>query len=120
VLDVRKREYDDIILRLSRQRTRLEEQLKETTITDEHIAAVETFVGEVKARLPRLVDADFSVKRGIIEALNLRGSLHIEDGLKILYLQWYVTSDRIVLDGIPTPSNEGGEAVSFNNTATNR
>lgn len=107
VLDVRKGEYTDITDQLSRQRDILAQQLEKALITENDITNIEAFVQKVRDRLDEIDELDFATKREVIEALNIRGTLTVEDNTKVLYLHWCLHNIRLPLES--SNNDEGSE-----------
>jgi hypothetical protein len=57
---------------------------------------VEEFAAEVRCEL---ASADFALKCSTIEALNIKVTLLVEDGQKVIDLHWYAQTERLCLSG---------------------
>jgi seryl-tRNA synthetase len=84
-----------------KETAQIEAQLQATTISDAYIDRLEQLAYRVEGKLE---NADFAQRRQLIEDLNLRGTLALEDGLKVLYLHLYTYTDRIPLETHSNPS----------------
>ncbi len=69
------------------------ERLAQITITDEHIASITEIAAKVRGQP---ANADFTLKRQLIEMLNIWVTLAVEDGEKVIYLHWYAHEERFV------------------------
>lgn len=95
VLDQKRREIEGLLTELAVERAVIVQRLETTTITTDQIAVIEGFAQEV---LPNLQEADFALKRQLVEALNLYGTFVIEDGVRMLDLHWYARRERLMID----------------------
>jgi site-specific DNA recombinase len=116
VLDVRKGEYTAILDRMRTQRKTLTEQVEKSVVSDADIISITTFVSTVKEQLGEIDNADFATKRQLVEALNLTGTLTVEDGVRVLYLHWCLRDFRLPLDA-KNGQEEGPESGSISGAA---
>jgi hypothetical protein len=72
---------------LEGEKLKLEERIKEDLITDADIAVLEDYATSVR---PRLTNADFALKREIIECMNLWFEIDYQDDQHIVYIIWHV------------------------------
>jgi hypothetical protein len=70
-------------------------------VTDEQIRNLESFAAEFRRKLP-VAERDFNKKRAIIEALDVRVTLAVENEEKVVYVQ----------------SSAGGRHLSFESIST--
>lgn len=95
-------EYGTALTALRQKRVTLAEQLAETAITNEEIARLCEFVETVRRDIPAIEQSnDFLAKRAIIERLNLRVTLRVDnEGEKWVNLQWMVYSIPLSISGL--------------------
>jgi hypothetical protein len=72
---------------LEAERSKLGECIKEDMITDADIVALEDYAAGVR---PRLANADFALKREIIERMNLWFEIDYQNDEHIVYIIWHV------------------------------
>src|SRR5262249_7072878 len=82
-------ETEQLIAEQRQERERLQAKLETVSISDKQIDAVEQLVRDIKEAIPDLPAAPFEVRRQLIEALNITGTIAIEDGAKVLHLKWW-------------------------------
>jgi site-specific DNA recombinase len=85
---------EQIITEYTTERRMLEEQLENATISDAHIENLERFALSVRGKLGI---ANFEQRRALIEDLDLRGTLALEDEQRILYVHLYTHTSKILL-----------------------
>ena len=86
MLTDRKTRLETTITALEKERDDLVTTLESQTLTDEQIATIEDFAKKVSAGL-EIADQDFEARRQIIDLLDVRVTLAIEDGEKIAYVR---------------------------------
>jgi site-specific DNA recombinase len=84
VLTDRKTRLETTIRALEGERTDLVAHLKARTLTPDQIQSLQAFAAKVGRGLD-LAEADFDTRRRIIEELNVRATLTIEDGQRVIY-----------------------------------
>src|SRR5512140_1019907 len=72
---------------LRMERNDLAGLVRTVTLTDDQMVAIEAFCARIRKGLD---EADFSVRRQIVELLDVRGKVAYEDGQKVLYLRCLV------------------------------
>ncbi len=75
---------------LREERQLLTDRIADTTTTDEHIRSVTEVAAAVQDSLE---DADFALKRKLVELLNISCSLAVENDEKVVYVHWYTLSE---------------------------
>jgi site-specific DNA recombinase len=86
VLTERKSRLETTIATLEKERVDLALTLESQTLTDDQIMTIEGFAKKVSAGL-EMADQDFEARRQIIDLLDMRVTLAIEDGKKIAHLR---------------------------------
>jgi site-specific DNA recombinase len=72
---------------LEAEKLKLEERIREDLITDADIAALEDYAISVR---PRLANADFALKREVIERMNLWFEIDYHNEEHVVYIIWHV------------------------------
>ena len=67
--------------------------LEESVITDEQIINIEAVALEIRNKLNG--KRDFASKRKVLEMMNVSGTLAVEDGEKVIYIQCVLGRDRL-------------------------
>jgi hypothetical protein len=75
---------EQISANLWEEKSDLMEHLSQSTITDDQLAYIKEFCAKIRGRLEQ---ADFDTKRQIIELLDVRCKIDIEDGEKVIWLK---------------------------------
>ncbi len=84
MLTERKTRLSDTIEALEREREELVAQLDADALREEDLQSIHEFASEVAEGL-KVADEDFAMRRRIIDMLDVRVTLAIEDGEKIIY-----------------------------------
>ncbi len=92
VLIERKKRLETTMDALEKERTSLSAQLEAQTLTSEQIQSLKDFATEVAEGLER-ADADFETRRQIIDTLDVRATLAIEDEEKVVYVRCIIGDD---------------------------
>ena len=88
-------------------------QLEQVIITDERIESITSFVETVNAKIADIKEADEATKRRMIDALDLTGTIKVEEGKRVLYLKWCLKEFPISLDKYSDSGNgNGGVKIS--------
>lgn len=88
VLGERKLRLEEMLVSLRRERGDLASHIRTVTLSDDPLGAVEDFCATIRKGLDR---ADFDARRRIIELLDVRGKIAVENGQKVLYLKCLVS-----------------------------
>ena len=92
VLTERRVRLEKDVVELSQERAELAVHLQAVGMTDEQIAAIETFCAEVREGLEA---ATFEDKLRYFELLDVRGKLAVEDGEKVVYARCKIGEQRL-------------------------
>jgi aspartokinase len=92
VVEQKRSELEEQLTTLQDEKQRLLDSIAETMITDEHMQSITEFAAQIRDKLS---NADFALKRQLMEALNVHVVLAVEDGEKVVYVQWYTHSERL-------------------------
>ena len=102
-LTERKARLDDTLLHLNRERAELQAHLHTTTLTAEHVGAIEGFCSSIRAGLDATT---FAEKRRIIELLDVRGKMAVEDDEKVVYVRCLISQQPVLpIVMLPSSSN---------------
>ena len=88
------RKKSKLIDQLKHEKTELEVRINATTYSDEDIATLEAFCATIKTKLNI---ATFADKRHILDLLDVRGTLAIENGERIIYVQCLIAPQPVSL-----------------------
>ena len=94
VLTDRKSHLEGVVQALEQERRGLTSYLEAHTLTMEQIEGLRDFATEVRQGL-EVADEDFQARRNIVETLDLRASLVVESGEKVVYIQCIVGEDSL-------------------------
>ena len=94
LLTERKIKLEATIGALERERANLATHLKAQTLTEEQIRTLQDFAGQVSTALAA-AEANFAVRRQLIEMLNVEGTLALEEGEKVVYVRCLLTGPDI-------------------------
>ena len=108
LLTERKIKLEATIGALERERANLATHLEVQTLTEEQIRTLQDFAGQVSTALAA-AEANFAVRRQLIEMLNVEGTLALEEGEKVVYVRCLLTGPDIGPDRLQ---------LSSRNTAT--
>jgi len=106
VLTERKARLEEIIARLEDEQAGMQAHLAEQVLTDEQVQTIEKVAAQVRADLA-LVDeagaAGFEIKAGVVDLLDARARLVIEDGVRVCYARCRI-SPEVVLSVVSQPT----------------
>jgi len=94
MLTDRKTKLETTIQSLEREKADLQARLEAATITDEQIRAVDEFAQCIQAGLQE-AGQSFEAKRRILDLLDVRATLTVEDGEKVIYVRCLIDSKRL-------------------------
>ena len=97
MLTERKLRLEDNLAKLKVEQADLTAYLQSITVTDDQLADIEKFVNEIRSELKQIT---FENKRRVIEYLDVRATIAVEDGEKVVYVKCLVTADRLSIAGI--------------------
>lgn len=84
----RKNNLETMLANLHKEQVDLARHIQKVTITDEQLEIIEAFCAKIRDGLDQ---ADFNTKRQIIELLDIRGKIAVENGEKVIYLKCLIT-----------------------------
>jgi hypothetical protein len=90
----RQARLQETIAALERERRNMATQLETQILTDEQLDVIRVFADKVRRGL-ETADADFKVRRRLIEALEVRATLVVENGQKVVYAQCILGEDTL-------------------------
>ncbi len=97
----RKSRLENTIEKLSKERNGLVTQLEARTLTEEQVRTLEEFTLRVAEGL-NFADEDFETQQRVIEILDVRATLAVEDGEKIAYLRCMLGDDSLSIASTTT------------------
>jgi site-specific DNA recombinase len=106
MLTDRKARVEGTIASLEQEKAHLVASLQATSLSKDESLQIHDFLAEVAAGLQATVD-DFQRRRRIIETLDVRGTLAIEDGQKVVYVRCPIGSGSFPL----LPHRRGAAAL---------
>jgi site-specific DNA recombinase len=92
----RKARLEGTIAALERERTDLWAHLEKENLTDHQIVTITEFVQHVAAGL-EVADEDFEVQRRILEMLDVKVTLAVEDSVRLVYALCLVDSTKLFI-----------------------
>jgi site-specific DNA recombinase len=93
MLTDRKNRYETMITALEKERADLVTTLEASTLTDDQIATITDFAGEVAGGLEE-AETDFDARRHIIDLLDVQVRLVIEDELRVAYARCLMSGEE--------------------------
>jgi hypothetical protein len=96
VLAERKARFERLIADLESQKAEFMEHLASRSLTIEQIKTARDLAEQINARIDA-IDEDFGLKRQLVEILDLRVTLAVEDEKKIVYLSCHLGDDQLFL-----------------------
>lgn len=107
ILIERKNRLEDNINALRREQVELQAHLNTLVITDEQFADIQVFCQEIHDGIETV---DFATKRQILDLLDVRGTLAIENEEKVIYLKCLLKPQQKRLSvALTSPSSSIGE-----------
>jgi site-specific DNA recombinase len=115
LLEALQREADRIaetIAGLEQEREKLTRKFVEYVITDDDLASLERFAADVG---PALDEADFALKRQIIEMMDFTFEMENDRGVTVIYVHWHSHDFTLKVGGDTSPNAawQGGGAPPF-------
>jgi hypothetical protein len=83
-LTERKIRLEQMLVSLQKEHNDLEGHIRNVTMTDDQLSYIEAFCAKIREGLDK---ANFNTRRQIIELLDIRGKIAIENGEKVIYLK---------------------------------
>jgi len=99
ILTDRKARLEETVSALERERIDLAAQLEGQILTDDQIEAIRDFVAQVIDGL-EVADADFKVRRRVVEMLDVQATLAVEDGQKVIYARCVLGEEALSIASI--------------------
>jgi len=99
MLTERKVRLEETISRLESEQAGLQAHLAEQVLTDEQIQTIEGLAEGVREDL-RITDADFDLKRQIVDLLDVQPRLVVEDGRKVAYVRCIIDRARLFIESV--------------------
>jgi len=84
VLTERKSSLEGMIANLHKEQVDLTSHIRNVIITDDQLGIIEAFCAKIRNGLDQ---ADFNIKRRIVDLLDIRGEIAVENGEKVIYLK---------------------------------
>ena len=97
MLTERKTRLETTITALRKERADLTTQLETVTLNDDQIVTIEEFAKKVVKGLDK-AEGDFKTRRQIIDLLDVRATLAIEDGQKVAYVRCLVDKSPLSIE----------------------
>jgi site-specific DNA recombinase len=94
MLQERKSRLEETLENLRREHTDISAHLQTKVLTDEQVADIEAFCAQVRQGLEY---ATFEQKRQIIDLLDVRGKLAIENGERVIYVSCLISPEPVSL-----------------------
>jgi len=110
VLTERKARLEITITALDQERADLAITLEAQTLTDDRIVTIESFAREVSESL-EVADQDFDARRHIIDLLDVRVTLAIEEGQKVAYVRCLVDEAGLSIEPMNTRVHDSPNLV---------
>jgi hypothetical protein len=95
VLTDRKARLEETITALEKERGKLTAYLEARVLTVEQIQTIHEFAAKIGENLEAM-DDDFDAKRGLIEALDVRVTLVVEDDKQLIYAKCLLDEDTFL------------------------
>ena len=103
VLTERKARLEATITALEKERANLIATLEVQTLSDSQIVTIEDFAKRVAGGLAK-AEESFEARRHIIDLLDVRATLTIEDGQKVVYVRCLVDKTALSIESTTTKS----------------
>jgi len=108
LLTERKSRLQDKIKSLERERAELDAEIKSQASSEEQMQTVLQFTERIRDGL-EAAEEDFSMRRQIIEVLDLTARMAIEDAEKVVYVKCLMSEDRLSIASTPS---RGGSPIT--------
>ena len=109
MLQERKARLEETLAKLRSEQGDISGHLQTSLISDEQIAGIEAFCAQLR---PSLEDTDFEQKRQIIDMLDVRGKLAIENDEKVVYVKCILGQQLLSVARTSPLSNTGATATT--------
>ena len=104
-LSERKSQLDSTVNELRKEKVQLADHLEKLTYSDADIETIEDFCSKINHNLDNIT---YEGKRRIIDMLDVRGTLAIENEEKVIYVSCLITPQPVSL-ALTSPSSNTGE-----------
>ena len=94
MLTERKARLEKTVSALGRERVGLAAQLEAQTLTSEQVQTITEFAQQV-ARGLETADQDFEARRRVVDMLDVRATLAVENGVKVMYVRCMLGDDTL-------------------------
>lgn len=101
------------------ERSKMLKQLQHQTLTDQQINSITHLASKVKVGLVK-ADQDFAARRKLIELLDVRATLKVEDNQKIVYAHCYLGDDNLPIELHNNCKVNWSKRVAWQAAITNR
>ena len=102
ILRERRERLKKAIAELERERSVLEVQLTDQVVTEEQVRDLQSIAAQIAAGLEG-ADDDHDLQRSVVEALDVRARLAIEDGVKVVHIQCILVDEKLSAETPTTP-----------------
>ena len=110
----RKNELETALQSLEQEKARLVDVIEEQTLSPHQIEDIHEFARKIGAGLAE-ADQDFRRKRAIVDALDVRVVLSVEEGEKVVYAQCTLGEEEFKLDAKKAPKGGRSSGGEFRN-----
>ena len=113
MLAERKNRLEDTLLKLKVEKSTLTDHIQNVTLSEEQRRDIVAFCNEIR---PRLENSSFNNRRHLFDLLDVRGTLAVEDGEKVVYAKCKLVLDQQKLSlvaTLPSSSIGGIEMMRF-------
>jgi site-specific DNA recombinase len=108
MLQERKARLEETIVNLQREQTDVLAHIQTQVISDDDIAEIEAFCADIRLRID---NPSFEVQRQIVEFLDVRGKLAIENDEKVVYVKCHLGQQRLSVARTSPLSSFGAIAI---------
>ncbi|MCP4709534.1 MAG: RHS repeat protein, partial [Planctomycetes bacterium] len=99
--------YEETISGLKREKKNFVTQLEIGQLTDEQIQTIKEFTAVIREELENVeAENDFDVKRRIIELLDVRVTVKVEDDQKVAYVQYKLGKEEEPIPIVDTTTSD--------------
>jgi hypothetical protein len=110
----RKNELETTLQSLEQERIRLSEVIEDQTLSPQQIQSIYEFASSIGETLDT-ADQDFHQRRSIIDALDVRVVLTVENDEKVIYAQCALDDGKFKIDHKKGPNGSGSTGKNFSN-----
>lgn len=111
VLTERRTRLEETIDKLRKEHTEVSSYLEQLTLSDEQVEDIKAYCKSIRTLLD---DATFEQKRQLLDKLDVRGTLAVEENERVIYVKCLVTpQQRLSLAPTSHSSSTGATAITF-------